>query len=76
MSLDVEGFELDVIKGIDLSSEWSPKVFLIEIYTKDLNDIISILGPYYNLIGNFSGYNKITNPNWDGSHNDYLFVKK
>jgi hypothetical protein len=27
----------------------------------------------YILVENISNYNKVDNPNWDGSHNDYLF---
>lgn len=27
----------------------------------------------YDLICNFSNYNKQTNPNWDGTHNNFLF---
>ena len=76
MSLDVEGYEFDVIKGMDLSAIWSPKVFLIEIYSKDLENIKSMLDPYYKFEGNFSNYNKITNPGWDETHNDYLFIKR
>ncbi len=76
MSLDVEGYELEVLKGIDLSSDWSPKVFLIEVYTDECEELISLLEPYYNFIGNFTNYNKEDNPGWDGTHNDYLFVKK
>jgi FkbM family methyltransferase len=76
MSLDVEGYELEVIKGINLAAKWSPKVFLIEVYTKDLEKIIEILEPYYSLESNFSNYNKIDNPGWDETHNDYLFIKK
>ena len=76
MSLDVEGYELEILKGIELNTDWSPKVFLIEIYVSDYNKIIDILSPYYDLIENFTNYNKIDNPGWDGTHNDYLFIKK
>src|SRR5205814_514595 len=30
----------------------------------------------YVLHSNFSNYNKQYNPIWDGTHNDYLFIKK
>ena len=36
-------------------------------YLNDLN---------YELVCNFSGYNKKDNPIWDGTHNDYLFKYK
>jgi FkbM family methyltransferase len=76
MSLDVEGYELEVIKGIDLSSEWAPKIFLIEIYTQEFEELRALLEPYYKFEGNFSNYNKVDNPGWDGTHNDYIFIKK
>jgi len=75
MSLDVEGFELEVLKGIDLLAEWSPKVFLIELYPVEYEEVVSLLSPYYNLVGNFSNFSKEKDPNWSG-HNDYLFIKK
>ena len=76
MSLDVEGFELEVLKGINLSSKWSPKVFLIEAYTNEIEQIKSLLEPYYTFEGNFTNYNKEDNPGWDETHNDYLFIKR
>lgn len=71
MSLDVEGFELEVLQGIDLSSSWSPKVFLIELYPHEYDQVVNLLSHYYNLIGNFSNFTKEKDP-----HNDYLFIKK
>jgi FkbM family methyltransferase len=76
MSLDVEGYELEVLKGIDLSSKWSPKVFLIEVYTNEFEELKALLEPYYNFEGNFTNYNKQDNPGWDGTHNDYLFIRR
>jgi FkbM family methyltransferase len=76
MSLDVEGYEIEVLKGIDLSSNWAPKIFLIEVYTHEFEELRKLLEPYYNFECNFSNYNKIDNHGWDGTHNDYLFIKK
>lgn len=76
MSLDVEGYELEVLKGIDLTANWSPKVFLIEVYTKEFEELKALLETYYTFEGNFTNYNKIDNPGWDESHNDYIFIKK
>ena len=28
----------------------------------------------YKLHSNFTNYNKIDNPGWDGTHNDFLFI--
>lgn len=73
LSLDVEGYELEVLNGLDLNKykiDW----VLIEIYNKDKDNIIKHMEDNgYELICNLSGYNHIDYPNWDGTHNDYLF---
>jgi FkbM family methyltransferase len=76
MSLDVEGYELQVLQGLDINKDYAPKVFLIEVYPTEVSGIIGYLGRRYNFKENFSNYNKIDNPLWDGSHNDYLFIRK
>lgn len=74
MSLDVEGFELDILKGLNLE-KYSPTFILIEIYNKDYSNIIQFMHEHnYTCVLNFSNYNRIDNPYWDGEHNDYLFV--
>ena len=74
LSLDVEGYELEVLKGLNLD-KYRPKYMLIEIYSKDYDEMIKFLiSKKYKLLSNFSGYNKIDNPGWDGTHNDYLFI--
>jgi FkbM family methyltransferase len=74
LSLDTEGYELPILKGLSLD-KYRPSYMLIEIYTKDYDEIVSFLkSKRYTLHSNFSNYNKITNPGWDGTHNDYLFV--
>lgn len=75
-SLDVEGYELEVLKGLDFNY-CKPKVFLIEVYNKDYNQILKFLEEKgYTLVSNFTNYNYKDNPGWDGTHNDYLFVIK
>jgi len=74
LSLDTEGYELEILKGLNLD-KFKPKYMLIELY-KDQNqiDTISYLHTYnYSLISNFSGYNKKDNPTWPGTHQDLLF---
>jgi len=72
-SLDVEGYELEVLKGLDFN-RYSPKYLLIEIYSKDYDNIITFLKNYnYELLMSTTNYNYIDNPQWDGTHNDYLF---
>lgn len=76
LSLDTEGYELNILKGLDLE-KYRPNYMLIEIYNKDYGEIIEFLNENdYELHSNFSNYNKINDPHWDGTHNDYLFIDK
>jgi hypothetical protein len=75
LSLDTEGYELNILKGMNLD-KYRPTYLLIEIYRKDYDEIVKFLeSKYYILNSNFSNYSLTTNPGWDGTHNDYLFVK-
>jgi FkbM family methyltransferase len=75
-SLDVEGFELNVLKGIDFEY-CSPTWIVIEVYTKDLEEIMDFMDKKnYELVGNLTNFNHEEYPNWDGTHNDYLFKLK
>lgn len=75
LSLDTEGYELQVLKGLNLK-KYRPRFMLIEIYNFDYENILNYLKDNnYELHSNFSNYNKIDNPNWDGTHNDYLFIR-
>ena len=74
LSLDTEGYELNILKGLNLK-KYRPNYMLIEIYTKDYNNIVDYLeNNDYKLHSNFTNYNKKDNPVWDGTHNDYLFI--
>lgn len=74
LSLDVEGYEFEVLKGLNLN-KYRPTYLLIEIYNVSFDDIHNHLTENnYKLICNFSNYNKEDNPGWDGTHNDYLFM--
>ena len=74
LSLDVEGYELNVLKGLNLD-KYRPKYMLIEVYSVDYDKILNFLkSKNYKLHSNFTGYNKIDNPGWDGTHNDFLFI--
>lgn len=73
-SLDVEGFELNVLKGLDLTRH-RPTWMVIEVYDKFLGDILTFLAKNeYMFYRNLSCFNREDNPVWDGTHNDYLFV--
>lgn len=74
ISIDTEGYEYNILKGINLN-KYRPKYMLIEIYKKDYNNILNYLKKYnYKLYSNFTNYNKKQNIKWDGTHNDYLFI--
>lgn len=72
-SLDVEGYELEVLKGLDMT-RFRPTYMLIEIYENDKETIINYLAENnYILLENITNYNIFDNPGWDRTHNDYLF---
>lgn len=72
-SLDTEGYELQVLKGIDFEKT-TFDYLLIEIYTSQYDEITTfLLNKGYIMIENFSNYSHVTHPGWDGTHNDYLF---
>lgn len=79
LSLDVEGYELEVLKGINFC-KYRPNYMLIELWDDNEYDVKTFLkGNNYNCLGNYSKYNKITNPHWGsggGFHNDFLFKDK
>lgn len=73
LSLDTEGYEFNILKGLNLDKH-RPNYMLIEIYNNDIERIFNLLySKNYKLHSNFTNYNKIDNPRWDGTHNDYLF---
>jgi FkbM family methyltransferase len=76
LSLDVEGYELEVLQGIDFDRAVFDYL-LIEVYSHHYAEIIFFLSQKgYNLIENFSHYDKQHCPDWDGTHNDYLFRRQ
>jgi len=76
LSLDVEGYELEVLKGINLTKK-QISFMLIEIYEKDKKEIFDYLSSFgYDFLENVTNYNHLNNPNWDGTHNDYFFGLK
>ena len=76
LSLDTEGYEINILKGLNLD-KYRPTYMLIEIYNKDFREICEYLDAHnYKIHSNFTEYNPVTNPLWDGTHNDYLFYDK
>lgn len=75
LSLDTEGYELQIIRGLNLD-KYRPIFLLIEIMDYNYDAIVKYLqDKQYTLVRNFSGYNKKDNPYWGGNHNDYLFAR-
>jgi FkbM family methyltransferase len=73
MSLDTEGYEFQVLKGLNLEKH-RPTYLLIQIYESDKETIFNYLEAHnYLFLENISNYNYYDNVGWDGSHNDYLF---
>lgn len=74
-SLDVEGFEYEVLLGLDLK-KYRPKYICIEINNNDGRIFETMKNNEYILIDNLTKFTKQTHPKWDGTHNDFLFEDK
>lgn len=73
MTVDTEGYELHVLDGLNLG-KYRPTYLLVEVYEANKEMIINYLISFnYILLENITNYNKLDNPGWDGTHNDYLF---
>lgn len=75
-SLDVEGYEMEVLKGVDLNKV-DIKFILVEVnlsdYTLEAMDTYLAQFGYKNL-GCLSGFTAEMK-DWDGKHNDYLYSR-
>ena len=72
-SLDVEGYELEVLSGIDFN-KCRPNYILIEVRNVQKEKIFKFMeNTNYKFIENISKFNKTDFPRWDGTHQDYLF---
>jgi len=77
-SLDVEGYELDVLDGVDFNLinikycliEWNKNKYTIE------NLINYMENKNFELVCNLSNFTKENCPSWPGTHQDYLFKNK
>jgi len=70
-SLDVEGYEAEVLKGFDIM-RYKPNFIIVEVNTSVEWEVNALLKDY-KIIANLTGYNKKDNPQWDGTHNDFLY---
>lgn len=76
LSLDTEGYELEVLRGIDFERVRFSHM-LIELYPSNLEETVVFLAERgYGLVGNYSNYNVVDYPEWDGTQNDYLFSRR
>jgi FkbM family methyltransferase len=74
LSLDVEGFELQVLAGLDFERH-SPRVIVIEVRRSDMWNIVqrlSLMG--YALVENLSRFSESAPRTWSEDHEDFLFV--
>lgn len=75
-SLDVEGYELNVLKGLDLETvDISYILIEINVVEYGVKDIEDYLKGYLNL-GCISNFSHEANPKWNGLHQDFLFKRK
>ena len=74
LSVDAEGHDYNILCGLDLDVN-RPQYILVEVMSHIHDLIFDLLeSKGYAVHSNFSGYGLDTNPGWDGTHNDYLFV--
>jgi len=73
MSLDTEGYELDVLRGMNLE-KYRPAYVLIKVYTNDYEAIQAYLQSFnYKCVQSFTNYSREQTSQSDGTRNDYLF---
>lgn len=71
LSLDVEGYEAEVLRGFDLK-KYKPKFIVVEINSTVTDEVKELLRDY-KIVTNLTKYNKEQYPLWDETHNDYLY---
>jgi FkbM family methyltransferase len=73
LSLDVEGFELEVLKGINFEKVKITYI-LVEVNLRDYPlEAMDELLSNYDRVACLSNFSKEQNNGWDGSHQDYLY---
>lgn len=76
ISCDVEGMEHEVLKGIDYSM-LDVLAILVEVRPSNIMPILEQLLPLgFVCTEAMSRFNKKDNPRWDGTHQDYLFLRR
>jgi len=73
LSLDVEGYEYEVLNGINFDIS-RPKYILIEVRDVQKDKIFNFMkNSNYQYLENISNFNYKDFPKWDGTHQDYIF---
>ena len=74
-SLDVEGYELEVLKGTDFNKvDFGYILIEVNLTSYSLEDMDKFLAERgFKNLGCLSNFSEETNEGWDGSHNDYLY---
>lgn len=73
LSLDVEGYEYEVLNGLNLRRS-RPKFILVEVRNIQKKKIFKFLRDNnYEFLENLSNFNLKDFPKWDGTHQDYIF---
>ena len=76
LSLDVEGFELQVLRGVNFSRV-RPSVIVLEVRKVDTWDLVQLLSGVGNaLMENLSSFAESGSATWTQDHEDFLFVDK
>lgn len=76
LSLDVEGYEFEVLKGLNFNKT-KIKYMLIEVYDSYKNEMFNFLSNHgYDCLENVTNFSYQNNPNWSGNHNDFFFGLK
>jgi hypothetical protein len=74
LSLDVEGYELEVLQGFDLKF-YHPTYVVIEVANKFKDTIMGIFTDAgYSLLDNLTKFDHNSAVIWDNSYDDLLFV--
>ena len=70
--LDVEGYELEVLKGM---GEFRPRILIVETQENDTFSLCELLLSFgYVLVRNLSEFNIVENPGWSEDHQDYAWA--
>lgn len=76
LSLDVEGYELEALRGIDLATI-RPSLLAVEVRDSEAWELLNLLTlAGYVLAENLSSFSREDSPGWTGDHQDFLFVEK